>query len=375
MRWLVRELSEGNHGQDQLGKRDRMLLQTNSYIVPKEKRAEHARLMRRFRQVLNRLGCDNFEVYEQVGANWSNTQTSGRFVQIMRFRDRKHQLAVQGAERTDPGAQELIAEFCDLVNYPYQQQQGQFAVGFYSSVLPIAPIRAPRKPGETAEQPVETDPEAALFGTPLGETGIVAAGEGAEAAEFAGVDVEAAPASEATEELTEARPEAAAEGFAQANPFVQAADGGAEVPTSEESPAVVGESAEPIADYEAPPLEVGEDDLAPAGDESPLPSLDADAEPHQEVHPSAPADAAPGANGASHATPPPLPADRHAADAAHDAPAATENGEFELIDLDAAGDLEMTDDDLARLAQELSTEPPPHGGGGSGGPGGPANPR
>lgn len=118
-----------------------MLLQTNSYIVPKEKRAEHARLMRRFRQVMNKLGCDNFEVYEQVGANWGTGQTSGRFVQIMRFRDRKHQMAVQNAERSDPAAQELIAEFCELVNYPLQQQQGYFAVGFYSSVLPVAPVR------------------------------------------------------------------------------------------------------------------------------------------------------------------------------------------------------------------------------------------
>ena len=360
-----------------------MLLQTNSYIVPKEKRAEHARLMRRFRQVLNGLGCDNFEVYEQVGANWSNAQTSGRFVQIMRFRDRKHQLAVQGAERTDPAAQELIAEFCDLVNYPYQQQQGQFAVGFYSSVLPIAPIRAPRKPGEAAEQPVETDPEAALFGTPLGETGIVAAGEGAEAADFAGVETETATVGEATEEPTEAEPDAGAEGFAQADQFPQRAEDGTEGLTGEETPAAVGESTEPTADYEGPPLEVGEDDLAPVDDESPLPSLDADAEPHVDDHPSAPADAAPGANGAAHATPPPLPANPHAADesaAAHDAPAAPENGEFELVDLDAAGDLEMTDDDLARLAQELSIEPPPRGGsggggGGNGGPGGPANPR
>src|SRR6478736_6200279 len=116
-----------------------MLLQTNSYIVPKEKRAEHARLMRRFRQILNSLGCDNFEIYEQVGANWSSGQSTGRCVQIMRFRDRKHQLAVQNAELSDPAAQKLIAEFCDLINYPYQQQQGQFAVGFYSSVLPVAP--------------------------------------------------------------------------------------------------------------------------------------------------------------------------------------------------------------------------------------------
>jgi len=127
----------------------RMLLQTNSYIVPKDKRAEHARLVRRFRQTLARLGCEHFEVYEQVGANWSGGESTGRYVQIMRFRDRKHQLAVQAAERNDPGAQALIAEFCELINFPYQQQQGLFAVGFYQSVLPIA---SPRPPAAT---PVE----------------------------------------------------------------------------------------------------------------------------------------------------------------------------------------------------------------------------
>jgi hypothetical protein len=58
-------------------------------------------------------------------------------------------LAVQNAERSDPAAQQLIAEFCELVNYPYQQQQGQFAVGFYSSVLPVAPSTAhPEASGE-----------------------------------------------------------------------------------------------------------------------------------------------------------------------------------------------------------------------------------
>lgn len=116
-----------------------MLLQTNSYIVPQEKRAEHARLMRRFRQALHQVGCDNFEVYEQVGANWGGITTTGRFVQIMRFRDRRHQMAVQAAERNDAAAQQLIAEFCELINYPQQQQQQQFVVGFYASALPVAP--------------------------------------------------------------------------------------------------------------------------------------------------------------------------------------------------------------------------------------------
>jgi hypothetical protein len=127
-----------------------MLLQTNSYIVPKEKRAEHARLLRRFRQVLARLGCDSFEVYEQVGSNWNTAEVSGRVVQIMRFRDRRHQLAVQAAERNDPVAQAVIAEFCQVINFPYQQQQGLFAVGFYNAVLPVGPVRPHAREG-TAE--------------------------------------------------------------------------------------------------------------------------------------------------------------------------------------------------------------------------------
>jgi hypothetical protein len=136
-----------------------MLLQTNSYIVPKDKRAEHQRLIRRFRQTLKRLGCDHFEVYEQVGPNWSSSESSGRFV------DRKHQLSVQTAERSDPTAQAVIADFCDLINFPYQQQQGLFAVGFYTSVLPVAPKRGAR--GElisTVEHEVLDDDEPVLPG-------------------------------------------------------------------------------------------------------------------------------------------------------------------------------------------------------------------
>ena len=112
-----------------------MLLQTNSYIVPSEKREEHARLMRRFRQALLRLGCDHFEVYEQVGTNWSPLKGGGRFVQFMRFRDRKHHQAVQNAERNDPAAQELIREFCQLIDFPYQVETGLFAVGCYAGAV------------------------------------------------------------------------------------------------------------------------------------------------------------------------------------------------------------------------------------------------
>src|SRR6266542_2426479 len=128
-----------------------MLLQTNSYVVPKERRAEHARMVRKFRQTLARLGCDQFDVFEQVGANWAGGETSGRFVQMMKFRDRKHQLAVQNAEKADAAAQQLIAEFCELINFPYQQQQGLFAVGFYQSVLPVAPARAGAVDPDAAE--------------------------------------------------------------------------------------------------------------------------------------------------------------------------------------------------------------------------------
>jgi len=151
-----------------------MLLQTNSYVVPKEKRAEHARLLRKFKQTLHRLGCDHFEVYEQVGSNWSPTESTGRFVQIMRFRDRKHQLSVQAAERNDPSAQQLIREFCDLINFSYQQQQGLFAVGFYSGAIPMtakatevsdsAPaasedLSAALEPGPTMTNPMGSPPQ------------------------------------------------------------------------------------------------------------------------------------------------------------------------------------------------------------------------
>jgi hypothetical protein len=123
-----------------------MLLQTTSYIVPRDKRIEHARLLRRFRQTLLRLGCEHFEVFEQVGAHWNSNQATGRFVQILQFRDRKQYLAHQTAEKTDPDAQQIIGDFCRLVNLPYQQENGLFAVGYYNSFMP--PI-GPALPHET----------------------------------------------------------------------------------------------------------------------------------------------------------------------------------------------------------------------------------
>jgi hypothetical protein len=137
-----------------------MLLQTNSYVVPKDKRAEHARVLRKFRQVLARLGCDHFEVYEQVGPGWSNTKTTNRFVQIMQFRDREHHAQVQEAERADGDAQEAIREFCGLVNMDYQQDKGLFAAGFYVSALPVAAARAPSAAASGIVASVEPEPEA-----------------------------------------------------------------------------------------------------------------------------------------------------------------------------------------------------------------------
>jgi hypothetical protein len=110
-----------------------MLLQTNSYVVPKDKREEHERLIRRIRQAMLRIGCDQFEVYEQVGGNWAPIK-GGRFIQLMRFRDRQHHHEIQEAEKNDPSLQQLINDFMEMIDLPSQQEQGLFAMGHYSRV-------------------------------------------------------------------------------------------------------------------------------------------------------------------------------------------------------------------------------------------------
>jgi hypothetical protein len=134
-----------------------MLLQTNSYIVPREKRAAHAALLAQFRQALARLGCDLFEVYEQAGSDWQQAPSGGegRFVQILRFRDRQHQLAVQAAERADASAQQMISRFCELINFPYQQEHGLFAVGFY---IEMTPEPGPKSAAPEAQAPAGAAP-------------------------------------------------------------------------------------------------------------------------------------------------------------------------------------------------------------------------
>ena len=101
-----------------------------------------------------RLGCVHFEVYEQVGANWNPNQATGRFVQTLRFDDRKCFMAHQQAEKSDPGARRLLLEFCEMINLPYQMEQGLFAVGYYISFA-----KMPGKAAETplAEMPAEAD--------------------------------------------------------------------------------------------------------------------------------------------------------------------------------------------------------------------------
>jgi hypothetical protein len=143
-----------------------MLLQTNSYIVPKDKRSEHHRLMRRFRQALARVGCDHFEVYEQVGPNWGPVKGGGRFVQILRFRDRQHQVAIQQAEKSDPAVQQIIAEFCELVNLPYQQEKGLFALGYYIGVVTCEPAGVWREAEKQGQEAVAQPPAAGFTGRP-----------------------------------------------------------------------------------------------------------------------------------------------------------------------------------------------------------------
>jgi hypothetical protein len=330
-----------------------MLLQTNSYIVPKDKRADHARLMRRFRQILNRIGCDSFEVYEQVGANWAATQTTGRFVQIMRFRDRKHQLAVQNAERSDPAAQQLIAEFCELVNYPLQQQQQQFAVGFYSSVLPVAPVRSPQAEATSEQQPGEMQHEPAAVPTSL-------VGDSSQP-EMQAVPVdedEPAPQAQAT---TDTVPDAIAA------PAEQQQEQWQEVsrPPDTDQPHQEDLAVEPVAEEDEL---VATSEPAPAPESQPLGDASPVIEPTQALTdnaPPAPSEAAGDLSTESLSeddllgvvsTEPAPAAEPHP----HDTPA---NGDAELLSDDlglGADDNHDGDDDISRLAEELAAETDQH---------------
>src|SRR5205823_406521 len=73
---------------------------------------------------------------------------------------------------SDPAAQALISEFCDLVNFPYQQQQGYFAVGFYTSVVAnVAPrsLESPEAQPQAATAEVGEFEETSEAAAPLEE--------------------------------------------------------------------------------------------------------------------------------------------------------------------------------------------------------------
>lgn len=112
-----------------------MLMQTNAYNVPADRRDRHERLMRKFADAFRRIGA-SFEVYEQVGSTFNPAdESTGRFVQVMRFRDRHHLHLVRQFEESDPTAQAMIAEFCELVDIASQQQRGAFLPGYYFGLV------------------------------------------------------------------------------------------------------------------------------------------------------------------------------------------------------------------------------------------------
>jgi hypothetical protein len=84
-------------------------------------------------------------------------------VQIIRFRDRQHQLDVREAERLDLEAQSLIEEFCQLINFPYQQEHGLFAVGFYNE---LRPADSPKVAEQAADIDQDLDDMIADLGDP-----------------------------------------------------------------------------------------------------------------------------------------------------------------------------------------------------------------
>ncbi|MEL7239272.1 MAG: hypothetical protein AAGK78_10450, partial [Planctomycetota bacterium] len=148
-----------------------MLLQTNSYIVRSEQRADHARLMRQFRACFRRLGAE-FEVYEQDERRPSgqpSKQQGGRFVQVMRFRDRAHHRQHANVESQDQIAQDLVAAFCKLVDLPYQQEQGLFTSSVLTTCLPCSEEDAgPGNANDASATPPTTDNQK---GSPTGAPG------------------------------------------------------------------------------------------------------------------------------------------------------------------------------------------------------------
>jgi len=112
-----------------------MLLQTNAYSLPRDKQDQHSLIVKRFEDSFSKLGA-SFEVYQQVSADFSDTSGGStlRFVQIMKFKDLAHLEKVRQAELADPACRQLVADFCDLVDYAAQLGSGSYLPGYYASL-------------------------------------------------------------------------------------------------------------------------------------------------------------------------------------------------------------------------------------------------
>ncbi len=118
-----------------------MLLQTNSYLVPRDRMAAHDELMRRFAACFARLGVAEgaFELFRQTSAEYrpDTAAAAQRVTQILRFDDRKQQEAVHEAEAHDAEAAALVGELRKLVDLDEQAARGHFTSSYYASV-PLA---------------------------------------------------------------------------------------------------------------------------------------------------------------------------------------------------------------------------------------------
>ncbi len=131
-----------------------MLLQTNSYLVPRDRLRAHDLLMSRFRQCFERMGLpsSDFDVFRQAGEGFTSDRTTPgvRCVQMMRFRDRDHFNTVRQTEEGDAEAKRLVDELCRLVDLPAQQRTGHFGGAFYTAApLEQSTTLAPAKPAHT----------------------------------------------------------------------------------------------------------------------------------------------------------------------------------------------------------------------------------
>ncbi|MEM7808642.1 MAG: hypothetical protein AAF561_11060 [Planctomycetota bacterium] len=116
-----------------------MLLQTNSYLVPRHRLREHDDLMRQFVACFRRLGVADgaFEVFQSLDHEYRqhDNQPHQRITQILRFRDHDQQQAVHRAEASDPEAAELVEKLRRLVDLDEQAARKQFTSNYYGQII------------------------------------------------------------------------------------------------------------------------------------------------------------------------------------------------------------------------------------------------